>query len=58
MRKIYATAAFAAMALAASAQTNPNRVLVRETSGNVQGFLAERIDSIYFAKWKAALQPT
>lgn len=50
MRKIYATAAFAAMALAASAQTNPNRVLVRETSGNVQGFLAERIDSIYFAK--------
>lgn len=32
------------------AQTNPNRLLVRETTGNVKGFLVENIDSIYFAK--------
>ncbi len=50
MKKIFATAAFVAMALSASAQTNPNRVLVRDIAGGVKGFLAERIDSIYFAK--------
>ena len=32
------------------AQTNPNRVLVHEASGNVKGFLVERVDSMSFAK--------
>lgn len=32
------------------AQTNPNRLLVRDKLGNVKGYLAERIDSIYFAQ--------
>ena len=32
------------------AQTNPNRVIITEKSGNVKSFLAERIDSIWFAK--------
>ncbi len=50
MRKFFTTIALAAMTLMASAQTNPNRVLVRDVAGGVKGFLAERIDSIYFAK--------
>ncbi len=50
MRKFFATIALAAMTLMASAQTNPNRVLVRDVAGGVKGFLAERIDSIFFAK--------
>ncbi len=50
MRKFFATIALAAMTVMASAQTNPNRVLVRDVAGGVKGFLAERIDSIYFAK--------
>lgn len=32
------------------AQTNPNRVIITEKSGNVKSFLAERIDSIWFTK--------
>ena len=32
------------------AQTNPNRVIITEKSGNYKSFLAERIDSIWFAK--------
>lgn len=32
------------------AQTNPNRVLITDKDGNTRGFLAERIDSIWFTK--------
>lgn len=32
------------------AQTNPNRVLITDKAGNTRGFLAERIDSIWFTK--------
>lgn len=36
--------------VAMMAQTNPNRVLITDKTGNVKGFLTERIDSIWFAK--------
>lgn len=36
--------------LAVSAQNNPNRLLVHEKSGNIKGFLVERVDSLSFAK--------
>ena len=41
------------------AQTNPNRVIITEKSGNVKSFLAERIDSTASGspRLKAALQP-
>ncbi len=42
------TAGIAGSALLA--QTNPNRLLVRDKLGNVRGFLVERIDSIFFAQ--------
>ena len=32
------------------AQTNPNRVLITDKTGNTKGYLAERIDSIWFAQ--------
>lgn len=32
------------------AQTNPNRVLITDKTGNTRGYLAERIDSIWFAQ--------
>lgn len=32
------------------AQTNPNRVIITDKTGNSKGFLAERIDSIWFDK--------
>lgn len=32
------------------AQTNPNRVLLTDKTGNTTGFLAERLDSIWFAR--------
>lgn len=32
------------------AQTNPNRVLITDKTGTTKGFLAERIDSIWFTK--------
>lgn len=50
MKKLYFSIVFALLALVGNAQTNPNRVLVREASGNLKGFLAERVDSIYFGK--------
>ena len=36
--------------LAASAQENPNRVIVKQKYKAPVGYLAERIDSIYFTK--------
>ncbi len=32
------------------AQTNPNRVLITDKSGNTKSYLAERVDSIWFAQ--------
>lgn len=32
------------------AQTNPNRVLITDKAGSTKGYLAERIDSIWFAR--------
>lgn len=32
------------------AQTNPNRILITDKTGNTRGYLAERIDSIWFAQ--------
>ena len=50
MKKFYSLLIMAFVGMLAWAQNNPNRVLVHETSGNVKGFLAERVDSISFAK--------
>ena len=50
MKKLYFTIVFALLALVANAQTNPNRVLVRDVNGAMTGYLAERIDSIFFGK--------
>ena len=50
MKKLYFTIVFALLALVGNAQTNPNRVLVRDVNGATTGYLAERIDSIYFGK--------
>lgn len=50
MKKFYSLLIMAFVGMLAWAQSNPNRVLVHETSGNVKGFLAERVDSISFAK--------
>lgn len=38
------------LSMSLHAQTNPNRLLVRDKLGNVKGFLAERVDSIFFTK--------
>ena len=50
MKKLYFTIVFALLALVGKAQTNPNRVLVRDVNGAMTGYLAERIDSIFFGK--------
>lgn len=50
MKRIFTFISMVMLTLVSHAQTNPNRVLVRESSGNIKGFLAERIDSIYFDK--------
>ena len=50
MKKLYFTIVFALLALVGNAQTNPNRVLVRDVNGAMTGYLAERIDSIFFGK--------
>ncbi len=36
------------LAFVGYAQTNPNRIIVHEKSGNVSGYLAERVDSLTF----------
>lgn len=51
MKRFYSFLIVLALTLTAAwAQTNPNRILVHEASGNVQGFLVERVDSMSFAK--------
>ena len=49
MKKIFTLLTMFMVSLMAIAQTNPNRLIVQHKSGTT-GYLAERIDSIYFAK--------
>lgn len=48
MRKLISLLILSIASIALYAQTSPNRLLIRETSGNIKGYLVERIDSIYF----------
>ena len=48
MKKIFTLLTMFMVSLMAIAQTNPNRLIVQHKSGTT-GYLAERIDSIYFA---------
>jgi hypothetical protein len=48
MKKIISLALFLFICITMSAQENPNRLLIREKSGNVKGFLVERVDSMFF----------
>lgn len=50
MKKLFSILFLALACISATAQTNPNRLIVREKSGNIKGFLAERVDSIFFVK--------
>lgn len=51
MKKLFTTIILClAGAMSLLAQTNPNRVLITDKTGNVKSYLAERIDSIWFAK--------
>lgn len=50
MKKLYFTIVFALLALVGNAQTNPNRVLIKDATGSTTGYLAERIEEISFAK--------
>lgn len=50
MKKLFTIIALALVSMVSMAQTNPQRLLVCDTNGGVTGFLAERIDSIYFEK--------
>lgn len=50
MKKIFSIMMLVLLSMSIHAQTNPNRLLVRDKQGNVKGYLAERIDSIYFAR--------
>lgn len=48
MKKLYTLLVLALSCLAAISQTNPNRIIVRDTQGGYKGFLAERVDSLFF----------
>ena len=50
MKKIYTLCLSAFLGMSAFAQTQPERIIVHEKSGNFKGFLAERVDSITFPK--------
>lgn len=49
MKKIFSLLLLSLISITVSAQTNPNRMLVRGSLGEVKGFLIERIDSVFFA---------
>lgn len=49
MKKIYSLLVMCLVSMALAAQTNPNRMLIHEKSGNTKGYLVERIDSVSFA---------
>lgn len=48
MKKIFSILILVLIGMSLHAQTNPNRLLVRDKLGNVKGFLAERVDSLFF----------
>ena len=50
MKKLFTTLLLALFAFVANAQDNPNRVIVQPKYKAPVGYLAERIDSIYFTK--------
>ena len=50
MKKIYTLCLSAFLGMSAFAQTQPERIVIHEKSGNFKGFLAERVDSITFPK--------
>lgn len=50
MKRILSILILALLGMSLYAQTNPNRLLVRDRLGNVKGFLAERVDSVFFAR--------
>lgn len=50
MKKIFATLLLALTTMAASAQDNPNRLIIQPKQGNPSGYLVERLDSVYFTK--------
>lgn len=52
MKKSILLALIMCLGLALQAQENPNRMIVQPKGTNAQGFLIERIDSIYFAEVK------
>ena len=58
MKKLFTTIILAIVAVMGYAQTNPNRMLVTDKTGNTKGYLVERIDSVSFVSLEAALQPT
>lgn len=55
MKKIYSLCLSALVSASAFAQTQPDRVIVYEKSGNRTGFLAERVDSITFPKLEGSV---
>lgn len=48
MKKKFTLLMFLLLGMVCQAQENPNRMLIREKSGNLKGYLVERLDSIYF----------
>lgn len=50
MKKFYSLFILALFSVTVLAQSNPNRLIVRDKQGMIKGFLAERIDSIFFVK--------
>lgn len=50
MKRIYTLLMLSIFSMALFAQTNPNRILVWEKSGNVKGYLVENVDSVTFVK--------
>ncbi len=48
MKKLYTTLLLLVMSVCAFAQTDGGRLLVQEKSGSVQGYLIDRVDSVYF----------
>lgn len=48
MKRLLPTLIILLLGASLHAQTNPNRLLVRDNLGNVKGFLAERVDSLFF----------
>ncbi len=50
MKKIALLALIMCLGFAGKAQENPNRMIVQPKSGNPQGYLIERLDSVYFAE--------